>query len=58
VTIKDDYLGEYRVRSMVSQLGVWGDIVLDKPLEIGSRVNVRIAGVNMGARPKIRLQPV
>jgi len=58
MTIKDEYLGEHRVRSMVSQLGVWGDIVLDKPLEIGSRVNVRIADVQMGARPRIKLQPV
>ena len=56
--VKDDYLGEERFRSMVSQLGVWGDISSDKPLEIGSRVNVRIADVTMGARPKIRLEPV
>jgi len=58
VVIKDGYNGKHRMRSMVSQLGVWGDITLDDPLEVGSRVNVRIAGVKMGARPKINLEPV
>ena len=49
---------KYRMRSIIAELGVWGDITLDNPLEIGSRVNVRIAGVKMGARPKINLEPV
>ena len=46
----------YRMRSMIPQLGTWGDLTLDSPLEIGSRVNVRIAGVKVGARPKITLE--
>ncbi|KAF9647881.1 RNB-domain-containing protein [Thelephora ganbajun] len=58
VVVKDMYTGKYRMRSMVSQLGVWGDIKLDNPLEIGSRVNVRIAGVTMGPGPKVNLEPV
>ena len=56
--IKDEYTGKHRMRSMVSQLGVWGDITLNDPLEIGSRVNVRIASVTMGARPRVNLEPV
>jgi exoribonuclease-2 len=32
--VKDDLTKKYRMRSMVSQLGVWGDITLDEPLEI------------------------
>lgn len=58
ITVKDGHRGEQRVRSMVSQLGVWGDIVSDKPLEIGSRVNVRVADVTTGPKPKIKLEPV
>jgi len=58
VLVKDGPAREHRMRSMISQLGVWGDITLDEPLEIGSRVNVRIADVKMGARPKINLEPV
>ena len=56
--IKDDYTGKNRMRSIVSQLGVQTDLMTDKPLEIGSRVNVRITDVQMGARPKIILKPV
>ena len=58
VVVKDEYARKHRMRSMISQLGVWGDITLDNPLEIGSRVNVRITGVKMGARPRINLEPV
>ena len=56
--IKDGYTGKHRMRSMVSQLGVWGDIALNEALEIGSRVNVRITGVKMGPRPRVNLEPV
>ncbi|KAF9790706.1 hypothetical protein BJ322DRAFT_1104361 [Thelephora terrestris] len=50
--------GNHRMRSMVTQLGLWGDITQDDALEVGSRVKVRIASVQMGARPKIKLQAV
>jgi hypothetical protein len=53
-----DYSGKHRMRSMIAQLGLSGDIVQDDPLEIGSRVKVRIAGVKMGPRPKILLKSV
>ena len=56
--IKDEYNGNYRMQSMVAQLGLWGDITRNEPLEIGSRVKVRIAGVRMGPKPKISLEPV
>ena len=55
--VKSDY-GKYRSRSMIPQLGIWGDITTDSPLEVGARVNVRVAGVKMGARPKVILEPV
>lgn len=58
VQVKDVHIGKYRMRSMIPQLGVWGDITLDDPLEIGTRVNVRIVDVKMGARPRIRMEPV
>lgn len=58
IIVKDDYSRKYRVRSLVSDLGVWGQITMDEPPGIGARVNVRIAGVKMGARPKINLEPV
>jgi len=58
IMVRDDYAQKHRMRSLVSDLGVWGEIMMDKPLEIGARVNVRIAGVKMGARPKINLEPV
>ena len=54
---KDGYTRGHRMRSMVSQLGVWGDLTLDEPLETGSRVNIRIADIKMGARPKVILEP-
>lgn len=58
MVIKDSYVGKYRMRSVVSQLGLKGEIALDHPLEIGSRMAVRITGVTMGARPRISLEPV
>ena len=58
MVIKDESAKTYRMKSMVPQLGVWGEIALDHPLEVGSRVNVRIADVKMGARPKISLELV
>ena len=53
-----DGVGKYRMRSMISQLGVWGDITSDGPLEIGSRMNVRITGIKAGPRPRVNLEPV
>ena len=53
-----DHLGRYRVRSMIPQLGLWGEIIQDDPLETGSRVKVRIAGVGVGPRPGVQLAPV
>ena len=50
--------GGYRMRSMIPQLGMWGDLALDGPLEIGARVNVRISGVRVGPRPKVTLELV
>ena len=50
--------GRYRSRSMIPQLGMWGDITTDSHLEVGARVKVRIAGVKMGARPRVTLEPV
>ena len=58
LVVKDSSSGKHRMRSMIDQLGVWGDISLDEPLEVGSRVNVRITGVKMGARPRVCLEPV
>lgn len=58
MVIKDDSSGKHRMRSMIDQLGLWGDITQDDALEIGSRVKVRIAGVKMGPRPRINLEPV
>ena len=55
MTVKEDYSGKHRIRSNIAQLGLWGDLTLDDPLELGSRVNVRIAGVRLGARPRISL---
>ena len=56
--IKDGHVGKYRMRSMIDQLGIQGEIALDHPLEIGSRVMVRIADVKKGARPKVKFEPV
>ena len=58
IVVKEDYSRRYKMRSLVPHLGVWGEITMDKPLEVGERVNVRIAGVKMGGRPKISLEPV
>lgn len=58
MVIKDDTTRKYKIRSMIPELGLWGDITQDKTLEVGSRVKVRIVDVKMGARPKICLEPV
>ena len=57
MVVRTEY-GQYKSRSMIPQLGMWGDITADSPLEVGARVNVRIAGVRMGARPRVTLEPV
>ena len=56
--VKDGYSGRHRSRSMIAQLGLWGDITEDDPLEIGSRVKVRISGVKMGARTRVDFERV
>lgn len=50
--------GKYKSRSMIQQLGIWGDITTDSRLEVGAKVNVRVVGVMMGARPRVKLELV
>ena len=58
MVIKEASSGKHRMRSLIGQLGLFGDITQGDPLEVGSRVKVKIAGVTMGPRPRIDLEPV
>ena len=58
VMVVREQSGDHRMRSMVTQLGLWGEVTQDDPLEIGARVKVRIAGVSTGPRPKVTLKTV
>lgn len=49
--------GKHRVQAMISQLGIWGEVILDEVPEIGTRMKVRIADVRVAVRPKIYFEP-